>query len=67
MAKSMVQGAVSNNGHALWWSQWLLQVQFTFVSKKILEVEVIWILPKRIERAPLFGKKCLLDINICYF
>ena len=38
--KSIVQGAVGNNDLALWWSQWLL-LQFTFVFKKILEVEVI--------------------------
>ena len=39
--KSPIQGEVSNNDHALCWCQQLLQVQFTFVFKKILEVEVI--------------------------
>ena len=34
--KSMVWGAVGNNMLALCWSQWLLQVQFTFVLRKSL-------------------------------
>jgi hypothetical protein len=39
--KSKVRGAVGNNDLVLWWSQWLLQVQFTFKFHKILEVDVI--------------------------
>ena len=39
--KSMIRGAVSSNDLAWWWCQWLLQVQFTFVYEKILEVDVI--------------------------
>ena len=39
--KSMVQGAVGRNDLVLWWSQWLLQVQFTFIFEKILELKVI--------------------------
>ena len=39
----MAQGAVGNDDLALWWSQWLLQVQSTFIFKKISEVEVIYI------------------------
>ena len=38
----MVSGAVGNNNLALWWNQWLLQVQITLVFEKILEVEVIY-------------------------
>ena len=38
--KFLIQGAVSNNNLALWWCQWLLQVQFTFIFEKILEVDV---------------------------
>ena len=31
--KSMARGAISNNDFVLlWWCQWLLQVQFTFVG-----------------------------------
>ena len=36
----MVRGVVRNNDLAVWWSQWLLQVQFTFIFKKFLEVKV---------------------------
>ena len=43
--KSMIQGAISNNDLAMWWCQWLLQVQFTFVFENILEVDVIYFLP----------------------
>ena len=41
----MIRGVVGNDDLALWQCQWLLQVQFTFVFEKILEVEVIWFLP----------------------
>jgi hypothetical protein len=60
----MVQDAVGNNDLALWWSQQVLQVQFAFMFKKILEVEVISFLPKEMERVLLFSKKNLLDIHI---
>jgi hypothetical protein len=43
----MVQDAVGNNDLALWWSQQVLQVQFAFMFKKILEVEVISFLSKK--------------------
>ena len=39
--KSMVRGAIGSNDLALWWSQWLLQVQFIFICKKISKVEII--------------------------
>ena len=39
--KCTVHGAVNNDDLALWWCQQLLQVQFTFVYKEILEVEII--------------------------
>ena len=39
-SKSMVRGVVGNNDLPLWWCQWLLQIQFTFVFGKILEVDV---------------------------
>jgi hypothetical protein len=41
----LVRGVVGNDVLALWWSQWLLQGQFTFVFEKILKVEVILFLP----------------------
>ena len=31
----MVRGVVGSNDFALWWSQWLLEVQFPFVFKVI--------------------------------
>ena len=67
MTRSMARGAVSNNDLVLWWSQWLLQVQFTFIFIKVLEVDIIYFLPKEMEWFPLFNKKSLLDINICCF
>ena len=36
--KSMVQGIVGIHDLVLWWSQWLLSVQFPFVFEEILEV-----------------------------
>ena len=65
--KSIVWGAVGINDFPLWHSQWLLQVPFTFVFKKTLEVEIILFLPRKMVRVPLFSKKSLLDIILSCF
>ena len=45
MASLQFEGVVGGNDLAMCWSQWLLQVKFTFVVEEILEVEVIYFLP----------------------
>ena len=39
--QSMTQIMVCSNDLVLVWCQWLLQVRFTFIVEKVLEVEVI--------------------------
>ena len=38
--RSMIWGAFSNNGFALGWCQWLLQVRIIFIIEKVVEVDV---------------------------
>ena len=56
----MIGDAVSNNDLALWWCQWLLQVQFTFMFEKTFEVDVHEFLPGKMEGVSLFSKKAFL-------
>ena len=61
------EGAVSNNDYALGWCQWLLQVQFTFVVEKDLEVKVISLLSSEAERISLLARNaCLKASNVIF-
>ena len=41
----MIQDAIGNNDRVLWWCQWLLQVQFTFVYDNLypLTTKKLWV------------------------
>ena len=62
---SMNGGVVSNNDLSLRWCQRLLQVQFTFIFEKILEVDVIQFLQWRWkELQSLAIKTSLVSSNV---